>query len=103
MTTIQPMSIAGETKGHDNHFRARMFAPDAGIPEDPATGSAVACLAGALIEFDEILDGLHTCRIEQGVEMGRPSLITLEIELRKGAICWRSHRRLCRPICQRDD
>ena len=73
-----------ETKGHDNHFRARMFAPDAGIPEDPATGSAVACLAGALIEFDEILDGLHTCRIEQGVEMGRPSLITLEIELRKG-------------------
>lgn len=73
-----------ETQGHDNHFRARMFAPDAGIPEDPATGSAVASLAGALIQFDELLDGLHTFRIEQGVEMGRPSLITLEVELREG-------------------
>ena len=73
-----------ETGGHNNHFRARMFAPDAGIPEDPATGSAVASLAGALTEFDDLLDGLNTCRIEQGVEMGRPSLITLEMEIREG-------------------
>ena len=73
-----------ETGGQNNHFRARMFAPDAGIPEDPATGSAVASLAGALIKYDDLRDGLHTCRIEQGVEMGRPSLITLEIEIREG-------------------
>lgn len=73
-----------ETGGHNNHFRARMFAPDAGIPEDPATGSAVASLAGALIKYDDLRDGLHTVHIEQGVEMGRPSLITLEIEMREG-------------------
>ncbi|MEP1208717.1 MAG: PhzF family phenazine biosynthesis protein [Rhizobiaceae bacterium] len=73
-----------ETGGHDNHFRARMFAPDAGIPEDPATGSAVASLAGALINYDDLRDGLHVCRIEQGVEMGRPSLITLEMDIRDG-------------------
>lgn len=75
-----------ETGDHNNHFRGRMFAPDAGIPEDPATGSAVASLAGALIKFDDLRDGLHVCRIEQGVEMGRPSLITLEMEIREGEV-----------------
>ena len=74
-----------ETVGHDNQFHARMFAPDAGIPEDPATGSAVACLAGAIAEFDMPVDGLNTFRIEQGFEMGRPSLITLEIDIEDGA------------------
>lgn len=73
-----------ETIGHDNHFHARMFAPDAGIPEDPATGSAVASLAGAIAEFDDLPDGMHTSRVEQGFEMGRPSLITLEIEVAGG-------------------
>lgn len=73
-----------ETGGHENQFRARMFAPDAGIPEDPATGSAVASLAGALIQFDDLREGLHRFRIEQGVEMGRPSLIILEIDMRDG-------------------
>ncbi len=73
-----------ETGGHENQFRARMFAPDAGLAEDPATGSAVASLAGALIRFDDLRDGLHRFRIEQGVEMGRPSLIVLEIDIRDG-------------------
>lgn len=71
---------------HDNHFHARMFAPDVGIPEDPATGSAVASLAGAIALFDDLTDGSHTIRIEQGVEMGRPSLIQLKIDMDKGAM-----------------
>src|SRR4030095_1207129 len=37
-----------EAQGHDHSFRARMFAPEIGISEDPATGSAVAALAGAI-------------------------------------------------------
>ena len=73
-----------ETGGHENQFRARMFAPGAGIHEDPATGSAVASLAGALIQFDDLREGLHRFKIEQGAEMGRPSLITLEIDMREG-------------------
>ena len=63
-----------------------MFAPDAGIPEDPATGSAVASFAGALAAFENLGDGSHTFRIEQGVEMGRPSLITLTIVMKDGAM-----------------
>jgi len=62
-------------------FRARMFAPEIGIVEDPATGSAAAAFAGVLARFEDFADGWHTLPILQGVEMGRPSLIGLEIEI----------------------
>lgn len=63
-----------------NAFRARMFAPGAGVSEDPATGSAAAAFAGVLARYEGLADGRHLFPIEQGVEMGRPSLIALEIE-----------------------
>ncbi len=75
-----------ETVAPENDFHARMFAPDAGIPEDPATGSAVASFAGAIAKFENLTDGMHRFRIEQGVEMGRASLITLLLEMKDGAI-----------------
>jgi trans-2,3-dihydro-3-hydroxyanthranilate isomerase len=56
-------------------LRARMFAPLHGIPEDPATGSAAAALAGFLGGRAGLAEGWHRWRIHQGVEMGRPSLI----------------------------
>jgi len=67
-------------------FRARMFAPAFGIAEDPATGSAAASIAGAFARFESLAGGWHTLPILQGVEMGRPSLIGLEIELAAGAL-----------------
>ena len=60
-------------------FHARMFAPPMGVPEDPATGSAAAAFAGVLSQFSRLDDGEHAYVIEQGYEMGRPSLITLFI------------------------
>lgn len=62
-------------------FNARMFAPEIGIVEDPATGSAAAAFAGVLARFEDLPDGWHTLPILQGVEMGRPSLIGLEVEI----------------------
>ena len=67
-------------------FRARMFAPGMGIPEDPATGSAAAAFAGLLAASDHYADGAHHVRIAQGVEMGRPSLIELSFALRGGTL-----------------
>ncbi|WP_036255297.1 PhzF family phenazine biosynthesis protein [Methylocapsa acidiphila] len=67
-------------------FHARMFAPGLGLAEDPATGSAAAALAGAILAFERPADGRHAFVIEQGFEMGRPSLLTLEIEIQKGAL-----------------
>ena len=75
-----------ETEGHDHSFRARMFAPFLGIEEDPATGSAVAALAGPVHDFDALPDGMHTAIIEQGFEMGRPSLIRLDMSVSGGAL-----------------
>ncbi|MGI9353494.1 MAG: PhzF family phenazine biosynthesis protein [Rhizobiaceae bacterium] len=63
----------------DAAFHARMFAPFQGIPEDPATGSAVASFSGqiALRELGDNDSGSFF--IEQGYEMGRPSQIYLDI------------------------
>lgn len=69
-----------------SHFRARMFAPLLGVPEDPATGSAVAALAGYLAANQRLKDGRHNWRVEQGFEMGRPSMIELEADVRDGIV-----------------
>jgi trans-2,3-dihydro-3-hydroxyanthranilate isomerase len=63
---------------------ARMFAPGVGIVEDPATGSASAALAGVLARRAPERDGTLSWTIEQGVAMGRPSLIEASAEKRDG-------------------
>jgi trans-2,3-dihydro-3-hydroxyanthranilate isomerase len=68
-----------------NAYHARMFAPGMGIAEDPATGSAVAGFAGLLAE-QGLADGEHTFRIEQGYEMGRPSVIDLTLAIASGKL-----------------
>jgi trans-2,3-dihydro-3-hydroxyanthranilate isomerase len=67
--------------GKDASFRSRMFAPSAGIAEDPATGSATALLARQILQADSLRDGTHRFVVEQGYEMGRPSDLTLEISV----------------------
>ncbi len=69
---------------HD--FHARMFAPGLGIVEDPATGSAVAAFAGVLMQAEQVPDGSHVVSIEQGYDMGRPSLITLGLDVLDGQL-----------------
>jgi trans-2,3-dihydro-3-hydroxyanthranilate isomerase len=67
-------------------FHARMLAPDLGVPEDPATGSAAIGFARVIQEFDELTDGTHKRTIEQGIEMGRPSAILLTMAVDKGQL-----------------
>lgn len=62
-------------EGDATHLRQRVFAPLLGVAEDPATGSAAAALCAlltALAPGDDV--DLHFA-IEQGIEMGRSSLI----------------------------
>lgn len=66
--------------------RARMYAPHLGIPEDPATGGAVAALSGYLTSRVDPGDSPLHWTVLQGVEMGRPSKIELEVERRGGEI-----------------
>lgn len=67
-------------------FRARMLAGHHGLVEDPATGSAAAAFAGAVFHFDAPRERTNRIAIEQGVEMGRPSQIRLEIDVAAGRI-----------------
>jgi len=71
---------------NDADFHARMFAPQFGIPEDPATGSAAVCLASVVHGFDGLPDGAHRRVIEQGHEMGRPSSIVLTLVVAGGRL-----------------
>ena len=66
-------------------IRARMFAPDMGIAEDPATGGAATALAGYILP-PNAEDGVLRWTIHQGVEMGRPSTIFLEATIASGTI-----------------
>lgn len=65
----------------------RMFAPSFGIPEDPATGSASGCLGAYLVKNRVVpLSRLVRIESEQGLEMGRPSRLTIEVETRERRI-----------------
>jgi trans-2,3-dihydro-3-hydroxyanthranilate isomerase len=75
-----------QTVDRGHAFHARMFAPGLGVAEDPATGSAVAAFAGLLARDGGLPNGTHDLGIEQGYEMGRPSLIRLAVELRGGTL-----------------
>ena len=72
--------------GPNTAFRARMYAPTGGIPEDPATGSATALLAAQLLKAENLADGSHHWQLEQGYEMGRPSDLRLEADVKSGKL-----------------
>lgn len=72
-------ALAGE-------LHARVFAPLDGSPEDPATGSANAAAIARLTELHPQADCELAWRIEQGVDMGRPSLLLGRTEKRKGQV-----------------
>jgi trans-2,3-dihydro-3-hydroxyanthranilate isomerase len=70
----------------ETDYRVRLFAPDHGITEDPATGSAAATLPGQIIASEPLANGSHRWQLEQGYEMGRPSQITVDVEVAGGTI-----------------
>ncbi len=68
------------------YISARMFAPALGIGEDPATGSACAALAGFLGLRSQTRTGTFKWLVTQGVEMGRPSKLHLDVEVQNGEV-----------------
>ena len=78
------MALDGQYPSSDVH--ARMFGPGANVPEDPATGSACAALGGYLAMRAPQRDGTLRWVVEQGFEMGRPSILDVEADLAEGKI-----------------
>jgi trans-2,3-dihydro-3-hydroxyanthranilate isomerase len=79
-------SIYLYTPGDGCDYQARMFSPTAGIPEDPATGSASAILSAQLLASGALAEGETRLRLQQGVEMGRPSQIGLTVQVAAGQL-----------------
>lgn len=75
-----------ETYSDINDLSVRVFAHYLGIPEDPATGSANGCLAGYLVNYAYFGNDAIDVKVEQGYEIGRPSLLLLKAESNQGAI-----------------
>ncbi|MFD9896616.1 PhzF family phenazine biosynthesis protein [Mesorhizobium sp. NPDC059025] len=81
-----PYVYCRETVNKESAFHVRMIVPGNPSYEDPATGSAAAAFAGAIMRFDQPGDGMTRCWIEQGLEMGRPSRIRLELDVAGGKL-----------------
>lgn len=79
------VDAAAPTHVQQVDIRARAFLPGAAVPEDPATGSANASLAGYLAARTP-RDGVLKWEVAQGVEMGRASRLSLEVLKTAGAI-----------------
>jgi trans-2,3-dihydro-3-hydroxyanthranilate isomerase len=80
---VYVLCMDGEGDAVDVHVR--MYAPGSGVPEDPATGSAAAALGGYLAAADGRPEGSLAWTVEQGIEMGRPSLLYVEADRAGGA------------------
>ena len=66
---------------------SRMFAPAAGVPEDPATGSASGAL-GAYLVIHQLVKPAPRLTIvsEQGTKMGRQSFLHVDLTVRDGRV-----------------
>ena len=68
-----------------HHWHARNPFPVGGVVEDPATGAAAAAL-GAWLRAHDLVDPPATVHILQGVDMGRPSQLTVDVPPGNGGI-----------------
>ena len=80
------LTFCPETYNSKNELNVRVFANYYGVPEDPATGSANGCLAGYLIKNRYFNSNQINVHVEQGYEMGRPSLLILNAKEEKEKI-----------------
>ncbi len=77
------LAFSRDTLAPGNDVHVRVFAPPLGVEEDPATGAANGALAAYLLRHGAIEaneQGIVGLRCEQGSEMGRPSLIEIEVD-----------------------
>jgi trans-2,3-dihydro-3-hydroxyanthranilate isomerase len=79
---ITVLTFTKETLRPSSMAHCRVFVPLQGIPEDAATGSANGPLGFYFVRHNLVVPQPTTTVIsEQGFEMGRPSIITIELEL----------------------
>ncbi len=81
MLVFCPHSHTGQSD-----LSVRVFVDYFGVPEDPATGSGNGCLAAYLVKQRYFGEAEIDLRVEQGYEIGRPSLLLLRAREADGGI-----------------
>lgn len=81
--SMDPYLFTLETVDPQASVHTRLFAPQFGIIEDPATGSAAGPLVGYLLKHKVFGESFEIIN-EQGIEMGRPSKIIMKGDLKGG-------------------
>ncbi|MEW5357020.1 MULTISPECIES: PhzF family phenazine biosynthesis protein [unclassified Streptomyces] len=71
-------TIALVQRESDTVFHVRNPFPPGGVVEDPATGAAAAAFGGYLREL-KLIEPPAVLTLHQGVDMGRPSLLTVGV------------------------
>ena len=87
VSTIAPFSMQTHVVG--NTFHCRDFCPILGVNEVPASGTTNSALSGYLVEnrlVDTAGNESISMRAEQGYELGRPSIVRIEVETNRGEI-----------------
>lgn len=83
LTGVGVFTLETVTRGASAHLR--FFAPSIGIDEDAAAGSAAGGLAAHLAICGLLSkESLHDFSIEQGFEIGRPSRLYVQVQLKQG-------------------
>ena len=98
---LMMLYIYTRATGEAGLLRARMFALELGLAEDAATGSAAGALGGLLATLAAragAADGELAWRIDQGVEMGRPSRLDVGAQLAGGAVTRVTVAGSCVPV-----
>jgi len=85
-----------ETESEEATVHVRMFAPVLGVPEDPATGSSNGAMGAYLVHYAQSHESLRQAIVpgdpttyivsEQGIEMGRPSILHIEVDSFDGQV-----------------
>lgn len=77
--SVYVFALSAERSG--SHVHGRMFDQGLGIGEDPATGSAQGPLGAYLVAHEQVrVEPTTRIRSEQGFEIGRPSILDIEVD-----------------------
>jgi len=82
---VHAIYFFARVQGKRPNVHARLFAPTLAVLEDPATGSAAGALGGYLARILKFPMKLNLL-IEQGIEMKRPSLLSVHVNSERGTI-----------------
>ena len=97
---IELYAPAAGTTPDGAEYKVRVFAPEFGVTEDAATGSANVSLAGLLAELQSGADMQLVTTISQGIEMGRPSLLVAEADKENGTVTATRIGGRCVPVME---